>query len=70
MMAFMLKLLVNPATGDQGLSPVVIVAAVVAIILVAFLIIWPKFSKKNDDADGEEQGIDTENGQDNNSDKE
>ena len=41
MLGFLAKFLVSPATGDQGISPIVIIAAVVAIILVAFLILWP-----------------------------
>ena len=69
MLGFLAKFLVSPATGDQGISPIVIIAAVVAIILVAFLILWPKFSKK-DDEQQEDGDVDLSDiGNDDNSDQ-
>lgn len=69
MLGFLAKFLVSPATGDQGISPIVIIAAVVAIILVAFLILWPKFSKK-DDEQQEDENVDLNDiGNDDNSDQ-
>ena len=71
MLGFLAKFLVSPATGDQGISPIVIIAAVVAIILVSFLILWPKFSKK-DDEQQEDENVDLTdigNGNDDNSDQ-
>ncbi len=69
MLGFLARFLVSPATGDQGISPIVIIAAVVAIILVAFLILWPKFSKKGDEQQ-EDGDVDlTDGGNDDNSDQ-
>ena len=45
----MLGFLINPVTGDSGINPVVIVAAIVAELLVVFLLVWPKLSKKDKD---------------------
>ena len=49
----MLNFLLNPVTGDQGLNPIVIIAAVVAVLLVVFLLVWPKISKKDEPSDDE-----------------
>ncbi len=69
MLGFLAKFLVSPSTGDQGLSPIVIIAAIVAIILVAFLILWPKFSKKDNEQQDDGNVDLTDIGNDDNSDQ-